>query len=184
MLAGAMVALPSQVLAAAIEQPRLTPAEVQDVVSFALPTAVDIADHACTKVLPVNSGFTQSAITLRLHHQPASDCRLAQGQGHDAKTVGAHERWRHGKTMFTAMVTADDPAMLRDFVTSMLGDKAKVGDETCATLDCMMTMIKPFPAKNTADVLELLIEQIVNRPRAGQAMSAKICPAGSPLGRR
>ncbi|WP_157098686.1 hypothetical protein [Novosphingobium rosa] len=175
LLAGLLLALPAQALAQSAAPPCLTRAEAQNVVIFALPTAVQAVDGMCRKVLPPETGFAATAEALQKQYQPASDAAWPATRAALTKLLGNGDD--PAKAVLSGFLASDDPTALRAFVTAAIGGKP-MKPKTCAAIGRVLPLIQPMPAQNMAGLFEFVIEEMVNDKKEGKKPGPfTICPA-------
>lgn len=175
-LAGLAVTLPTQALADTATPSCLTSAEVQNLVAFALPSAVTIADGMCAKVLPAPASFTQTAQALQKQYQPASDAAWPAARATLLKVLASSTKDDGSRMVFAGLLTSNDPGPLRNMAVAMLSSQP-ASAKACTIVGRVLPLLQPMPPENMADLLEVVIEMMVNDHKPGaKPPRLQMCP--------
>jgi len=173
LLAGMMMALPSQALADTAAKSCITREEAQDIVTFALPTAVQAVDGMCRKVMPPEGNFTATAEALVKQYQPSSDAAWPRTRATLNKLLAQGND--PAKNVLAGFLASDDPTALRTFVTAMVAGKP-IKLKACNAIGRVLPLIQPMPAQNMAGLFEFVIEAMTEEKEGKKPSPFTICP--------
>ena len=134
--------------APAVAAPRcIERADAEDLITFVLPSLVEIAGATCAATLPAGSPLA-----------PGSD--LAARYRSEAEAAWPGAKTAVGRITDRSLLSLLDDKALRKLLGETVA--AKVGKEirpaSCASLDRLMAGLAPLPARNVARVIVALVD--------------------------
>lgn len=164
-----LVAMPT---AAAAQTPCLTTSDAEAIALVAMPDIIRETGRVCT-ALPAASLVRRPSSTFLARYETAADAA-----------------WPAARA---AIVKLSDPAVdmllqsdyARPLLTSLLAPQivGRVQPADCPTIDRLVTLLEPLPARNTAGIIVATLQYLKTRKARGKQVAAvpdlPVCAAGS-----
>lgn len=144
--------------------------QAEGLMLYVAPTLIGTVSATCAPVLPSNALLRSG--TARLTAKYAAESASAWPQAREALKLvaGADAAQLLDSDMGKSMVPA--------LIGPLIAQEVKPGD--CASINRVMTLIDPLPARNTAALIVTIID-LSGRKKADRPGGFRICPNESPI---
>lgn len=176
MVALSLAALGSATMARAAQDACLTPAELDAIFAYSMPTVIDAAGQACRPVLAPDGFLATQGTDLSARYRVAQPAAWPQAKSAVLK-LGMGAVTGHGGGLGKFAGLLPDSALqgfVTGFVSQFVVHAIHPGD--CPDIEYAMRMAAPLPPENAAGLVTLVVSR-VERPRPGHKPDLPICTA-------
>lgn len=157
--------LPTAAIAQVEDKACLTRAEAEGLMTYSLPSIVRAMSGKCAATLPATAPLIQAGTVTAGRYQPDADKAFPMAKVAFDKLAGTNMSEIIGDTGTQKLIQA----------TISTGVTAKIQAKDCATIDRVLDILQPLPAKNMAMLFTAILEIGANNKDAKES-PLKICP--------
>ncbi len=148
MLALATFALPASATAQTASKACLTRAEAEGLMTYSMPAMIRGISTKCTAALPATAPLVQAGTVTAARYQPEADNSWPVARTAFDKLAGVK--------MSDLIGDAGAQKLIETTISSGLASSVKTKD--CATIDRILDILQPLPARNMAMLITAMLE--------------------------